>query len=94
LYACNTAVRLSTKAALFHRCFSTQITERSQKNKAALSTKMPRSVPGFIVRVQYSRTAFDKGGFISPLFSTQNNREVTKKKSRSFDKKSRDPFQA
>jgi hypothetical protein len=24
LYACNKAVRLSTKAALFHRCYSTQ----------------------------------------------------------------------
>jgi hypothetical protein len=26
-------------------------------------------VPGLIVRVQHSRTAFDKSGFISPLFS-------------------------
>jgi hypothetical protein len=41
---------------------------RGHKNKAALSTKMPRSVPGLIVRMQHSRAAFDKGGFISTLF--------------------------
>jgi hypothetical protein len=29
---------------------------------------MPRSVPGLFVHVQHSRTAFDKGGFISLLF--------------------------
>jgi len=38
------------------------------KNKAALSTKKPRSVPGFIARVQQSRTAFEEGGFISTLY--------------------------
>jgi hypothetical protein len=116
LHARNTAVRLSTKAALFHRYFSmrnnreaksrsvnkkaairtrldcTRATQpygfrqrrlyftaifntkqpRSHKNEAALSTKMSRSVSGLIAHVQHSRTAFDKGGFISPLsFNTK-----------------------
>jgi hypothetical protein len=141
LYAYNTAVWLSTKAALFYRYFfntkqprghknkaalSTKMprsvpglivrvqqrpygfrqrrlyftavfqhktTGRSQKNKATLSTKKTRSVPGLIVRVQHSRTAFEKGVFISTLFSTQNNREVKKIKP-SFQQKSRDPYKA
>jgi hypothetical protein len=53
----------------FTAVFQHKTTERSQKNKAALSTKKPRFVPGLIVHVKHSRTAFDKGGFISPLFS-------------------------
>jgi hypothetical protein len=65
-------MRLSTKAALFHYftavILSTQNIRKVTKNRAALSTKKPRSAPGLIVRVQQSRTAFDKGGFISPLF--------------------------
>jgi hypothetical protein len=35
-----------------------KMTERSQKNKATLSTKKPRSAPGPIVRVQQSRSDF------------------------------------
>jgi hypothetical protein len=94
LYAYNTAGRLSTKAALFHRCFQHKTTERSQKNKTVLSTKKPRSVPGLIVRVQQSRTAFDKGGFISPLFSNTKKPRGHKKIKPLFQQKSRDPCQA
>jgi hypothetical protein len=52
----------------FTAIFQCKTTERSQKTKAALSTKKLRSVPGLIAHVQHSRTAFDKGCFISPLF--------------------------
>jgi hypothetical protein len=64
LYACNKAVRLLKKVALFQHCFPTrtQTNREVTKNKAALSTKKPRSVPGFIARVQQSRAAFEKGG--------------------------------
>ena len=39
LCACNKAVRLSTKAAFFYRCYSTQNNREVTTNKAALSTK-------------------------------------------------------
>ena len=51
-------MRLSTKAALFHRYFPTQNNREVTKNIAVLSTKMPRSVPGLIVRVHTRRAAF------------------------------------
>jgi hypothetical protein len=41
LYACNKAVRLSKKAALFQHCSSTQNKREATKNKAALSTEKP-----------------------------------------------------
>jgi hypothetical protein len=39
---------------------STQNSREVTKNKAALSTKKPRSVPGFIVRVQQTHNGFKK----------------------------------
>jgi hypothetical protein len=64
------------------------------KNKATLSTKMPRSAQGFIARVQQSRTAFDKGGFISPLFFNTKQPRGHKKIKPLFQQKSRDPHRA
>jgi hypothetical protein len=86
--------RLSTKAALFHRCFSMQNNREVTKKKAALSTKKPRSVPGLSARVQHSRAAFDKGGFISPLFFNAKQPRGHKKIKPLFQQKSRDPCQA
>jgi hypothetical protein len=79
---------------LFHRFFSTQNIREVTTNKAALSTKMPRSVPGFIVRVQHSRTAFDKGGFILTLPLHTKQPRGHKKIKPLFQQKSRDPCQA
>jgi hypothetical protein len=56
--------RLSKNTALFlstlQHGLSTQNNREVTKNKAALSTKKPQSVPGFIVRVQQSRSGFRK----------------------------------
>jgi hypothetical protein len=49
------------------------MTERSQKNKATLSTKKPRSAPSFIARVQQSRSdraEINKGPFIKSRYGT------------------------
>jgi hypothetical protein len=58
---------------------STQNNREVTKNKAALSTKKPRSVPGFIVRVQQSRSGFRKTRF---FFSTafQHKKSVRSQK--------------
>jgi hypothetical protein len=80
-------VRLLIKAALFTAVFQHKTTREVTKNKAALSTKKPRFAPGLIVRVQHSRTAIDKSGFISPLFSNAQQPRGHNKQSRSFNKK-------
>jgi hypothetical protein len=85
LCACNKPVRLSKRAASFQHRFSTQNNREVTKNKAALSTKKPRSAPGLIARAQHS-AAFDKGGFISPLFSNTKQPRGHKNKSRVFQK--------
>jgi hypothetical protein len=55
---------------------------------------MPRAVSGFIARVQQSRPAFDKGGFISLLFFNTKQPRGHKKIKPLFQQKSRDPYQA
>jgi hypothetical protein len=75
---------------LFQRGLSTQNNREVTKNKAALSTKKPPSVPGFIARAQQrnkATAAFEKCGFISVRpFNTKQPRGH-KKQSRSFNKK-------
>ena len=44
------------------------------KNKAALSTKKPRTVPGLTARVQQSRTAFDKVSVLRARSEEKHNR--------------------
>jgi hypothetical protein len=79
----------------FGTAFKHKTTERSQKIKPLFQKKKkPRSVPGFIVRAQQSRTAFEKGGFISTLFFNTNQPGGHKKLKPLFQQKSRDPHQA
>jgi len=94
LCACNKAVRLSKRTALFQHRPSTQNNREVIKNKAALSTKKPRSVPGLTARVQQGRTAFEKGGFISTLFFNAKQPRGHKKIKPLFQQKSRGPCQA
>jgi hypothetical protein len=60
LYACNKAAAAFKKCGFISaRSFKTK-QPRGHKNKAALSTKKPRSAPSFIIRVQQSRSDRDE----------------------------------
>jgi hypothetical protein len=68
--------RLSKNAALFQHGLSTQNNREVTMHKTALATKKPQSVPGFIVRVQQSRSGFRKTRL---YFSTAFQHKTTKR---------------
>jgi hypothetical protein len=86
--------RLSKNTALLQHGLSTQNNREVTKLKAALSTKKPRSVPGFIARVQQNRSGFRKTWL---YFSAAFQHEITKRPQCTkplFQQESRDPHQA
>jgi hypothetical protein len=79
LHACNKAEAAFEKCGFVPaRSFNTK-QPRGHKNKAALSTKKPWSVPGFIVRVQKSRNGFRRMRFVSARPFNTKQPSVNKK---------------